>query len=428
MSFDPIALLERAYRPSAGPEAWLSENAPHIGAPLDADERGTISYFVRDFRPRPDSIEFRPGPESDLTPEAAVESVLTGSAHLSPEQVRRGALAMQRPGVHGFVETFGGMVQPAIEPLDRPVADSPALIIPTGGRDVAVVATFVARRFSVEPERRTLWERIAIHLGAACRLSAREPGPEAADVEAVLDPGGRILDARGGAKTGEARGRLGAAARRLDRARTRPLRASPLRALELWQGLFAGRWSLVDHVESDGRRVVLARRNEPAGRGPGALSRRQRQVLFYASVGWTLRQIAYALGLSSTGTVSHHLSAALRKVGVPSRAELVRLTAEAAMGGAPAGGANGGVPPAGETAGNGARAAGGAPNSGLAALTEAERRVADLAAAGWSNRRIADRRGVRPHTVANQLTSVYRKLGVRDRFELARRWSEGSAG
>lgn len=51
-------------------------------------------------------------------------------------------------------------------------------------------------------------------------------------------------------------------------------------------------------------------------------------------------------------------------------------------------------------------------------VTPAERAVLGLAAAGLSNAQIAARRGVSPRTVANQLASAFRKLGVRSRLEL----------
>ncbi len=57
--------------------------------------------------------------------------------------------------------------------------------------------------------------------------------------------------------------------------------------------------------------------------------------------------------------------------------------------------------------------------SGVEALTAAERRVADLAAEGLSNRTIAQRLYVTPKTVENQLGRVYVKLGIASRADLA---------
>ncbi|MFE0465467.1 LuxR C-terminal-related transcriptional regulator, partial [Kitasatospora sp. NPDC058965] len=54
------------------------------------------------------------------------------------------------------------------------------------------------------------------------------------------------------------------------------------------------------------------------------------------------------------------------------------------------------------------------------ALTEAERRVAELAARGLSNREVARKLYITVSTVEQHLTRVYRKLGARRRVDLAR--------
>ena len=68
------------------------------------------------------------------------------------------------------------------------------------------------------------------------------------------------------------------------------------------------------------------------------------------------------------------------------------------------------------------RAAGARPRrrqlSGVAALTPAERRVAELAAAGRMNREIAETLVVTLDTVEYHLRHVYRKLGIASRSEL----------
>jgi DNA-binding CsgD family transcriptional regulator len=58
-------------------------------------------------------------------------------------------------------------------------------------------------------------------------------------------------------------------------------------------------------------------------------------------------------------------------------------------------------------------------------LTVGERRVGDLAAAGATNREIADRLLLALRTVEIHLTSVYRKLGVNGRAHLQERFSRG---
>ena len=52
------------------------------------------------------------------------------------------------------------------------------------------------------------------------------------------------------------------------------------------------------------------------------------------------------------------------------------------------------------------------------AFTKAESEVAELALRGLSNEEMARARGVSPRTIANQIASIYRKMGVCSRREL----------
>jgi DNA-binding CsgD family transcriptional regulator len=61
----------------------------------------------------------------------------------------------------------------------------------------------------------------------------------------------------------------------------------------------------------------------------------------------------------------------------------------------------------------------GGPGPAGDALTETERRLAELAASGLSNHEVAERAFVSVKTVESNLTRVYRKLGVRSRVGLA---------
>ena len=57
--------------------------------------------------------------------------------------------------------------------------------------------------------------------------------------------------------------------------------------------------------------------------------------------------------------------------------------------------------------------------TGPGSLTAAERRVADAAAAGWTNREIAERMFLSAKTVEMHLGRVYRKLDIGSRGELS---------
>ena len=57
--------------------------------------------------------------------------------------------------------------------------------------------------------------------------------------------------------------------------------------------------------------------------------------------------------------------------------------------------------------------------SGPASLTPSERRIAELAATGQSNREIAQALFVTPKTVEYHLRNTYRKLDIQNRQALA---------
>ena len=59
-------------------------------------------------------------------------------------------------------------------------------------------------------------------------------------------------------------------------------------------------------------------------------------------------------------------------------------------------------------------------------LTESERRIAELVAAGKSNKETAATLFLSVHTVEDGLKRIYRKLDVRSRTELSRRLSSDS--
>jgi DNA-binding CsgD family transcriptional regulator len=167
---------------------------------------------------------------------------------------------------------------------------------------------------------------VAAHLASAWRL--RKLCGERAEPEAVFEVSGKLAHAEGAARERDARSSLARAVAQLDRARGRLRRTAPEEALGLWRGLVEGRWSLVDTVESDGRRLILARRNEPRVRDPRALTGRERQVLAQVVMGRSNKYIAYSLGLSAS-TVATHLDSARRKLGAGSRRELIRMFAPA---------------------------------------------------------------------------------------------------
>jgi hypothetical protein len=113
------------------------------------------------------------------------------------------------------------------------------------------------------------WGRVSAHILAGLRLKRGLPGQSTRGdvdetVEAVLTPAGRVEHATGPAKERAARERLITAGARIHKARGRLRRTDPDQAIALWRALVAGRWSLVDLFDTDGRRYLIARCNPPS--------------------------------------------------------------------------------------------------------------------------------------------------------------------
>jgi DNA-binding CsgD family transcriptional regulator len=165
---------------------------------------------------------------------------------------------------------------------------------------------------------------VGAHLSAALRLRALvRPTADDAGTEAVLSPEGKLLHATSAASSPAARRSLVEAVQASETARGRMRRSSPDEALGLWIALVQGRWTIVDSVERDGKRLLLARKNPVDGVGLLGLSRDECDVAWLAAFGHSYKYIAYELGVPMS-TVAGRLRRAMRKLRVRSRVELLQ--------------------------------------------------------------------------------------------------------
>lgn len=188
------------------------------------------------------------------------------------------------------------------------------------GRGIVVNAP-LSTSIRLNARTRRLWSRLAVHLQAGYRLR-RNLQSGSARRGAVVDPDGRVEDARADARCPSAREHLARAARSIDRARSKRGPDDAREALDLWEGLVDGQWSLVEHFERDGRRYFLAYENPCDIEDPRALTPRERQVVAHIGQGDSNKWAAYQLGIR-VGTVAKLLERALYKLGVSNRQELV---------------------------------------------------------------------------------------------------------
>jgi DNA-binding NarL/FixJ family response regulator len=293
------------------------------------------------------------------------------------------------------------------------VADVLRIVAHSGtGRGLGLTLVLDTVRNSTQTERRR-WTRCAAHIGAGLRLRAMAGQLASLDgkpIEAIFDGGGKLYHVREVAAGKNARELLRTAVRKADKARSAGGRLNADEALKAWEALIRGRWSLVDHFDSDQRRFVVAVRNDLRSLDPRGLSLRERLVVEYAGQGRSAKEIGYLLG-APAASVENSLRRAQAKLGLRSRVELTAFFAPHGLR----------AQLAEIVVGEDTLLVGATPRldeTKLAGLTSAEREVTALLIAGSTNHDIAQRRATSARTVANQVQSVFHKIGARSRGEL----------
>jgi hypothetical protein len=311
-----VSLIESAYGLDGATEPWLQKIAASACSAMesaqgamafqyDASDGGWTKIgtgaihemspeFVRDFFDQEDMPK-----ESARALTQVFTSVRFGSLRAVLNRIQAGAFSatLDRHGIDDMVGVNG------IDPSGR-----------------GCMLAIVVKKFPSSSRTEHLWQRLAAHISAGNRLrttlaALSEPNFDPTQrAEAVLTANGKVEHATGPAESRAAREALRDALVRIDKARSEQDDAR--RSVDLWRGLVAGRWSLVEHFERDGKRFYLAHKNDPELEKDRALTERERLVLGYAELGYSNKFVSYALGLS-TSTVSTLLARARKKLGVP---------------------------------------------------------------------------------------------------------------
>jgi DNA-binding CsgD family transcriptional regulator len=334
LTLDPIRAVEACYAPADDHLAW---SRGLVDALLPASDGAGLYSFALDLS---DPARLRWEPLADAGPVPDWRTSLAETQRGAPPEIVR-AIYRPAPAVDTLSRRLRALpteIQAAIRgevgPRMQGMTDCIGMTGAVHDGRWVVIAIPLRPGSTPAPRRIHQLRRIAAHVVSAWRLRRRLEEAGAEEPEAVLSPGGRVLDAAPSASDGRSRASLAEAVRRMDRARGGLRRTDPEEALSLWQGLVTGRWSLVDRVDADGRRHVLARRNEPAVRDPRALDPGERQVLAYAVLGHSLKYVGYLLGIAPS-TVATRIESARAKLGARSRRELIELFASSAPGNPP---------------------------------------------------------------------------------------------
>jgi DNA-binding NarL/FixJ family response regulator len=400
-----ITLVERAYDLAAGDDAWL--DGIHDAASPIVD-RG-FGVLVGTWQMQGTTFT-ELGDQRGSAPEG-VRRVLRGLVGQLPREVLAKNYGPHATDFIGSTEEIWPDAQQLL--VEATEAEGVVgvrdlfglLVLGNPGRNGMVLTAAAPTRVKLAPRDRVRLKRLATHLSAGLRLRLTLAAQQPPD--AVLTPDGQLVHAERAARTPSARAALVAAVRAIETSRGKLRRTSPEEALALWKGLVTGQWSLVDRIESDRRRYLVAYENPISARSPRALTRREVDVAECLIQGRSASEVAYALGLS-TGTVSRMTRDILRKLGVQRRTELASIF--------------GSIPPLRASISQEPKVSVLTPGSNAALwerLRPAERAVVTAVLEGRTPGEIARTRGVSVKTVSNQLGHVYQRFGVRGRTELA---------
>jgi DNA-binding CsgD family transcriptional regulator len=327
MKTDVLDVIQAAYRLDLGRASWL-RGVAETAHELLGSGMGLLGF---DYTVTPD-LRVDVGEVVGIAmpvPEGFVEQTRAAMAMLPPAYVER-TFTKCECTTRSEAEKADSLVAEQNRGMNEMLAQAIGVrdILMAGGMDPSGNGIYLGAWFSsvtrLALSKRRTWSRVAVHVVSALRLRKRLPGagPLTDGADAILTPAGRVDGAEGEAQESSARNALRKAVRDLEHARSSAGRRDPDGAVAQWTALVDGRWSLVDQFDSDGRRYIVAQRNDVHVAGYAELSERERQVLAYASLGHANKLIAYELGIADS-TVRVLLHRAATKLGASSRDELV---------------------------------------------------------------------------------------------------------
>jgi hypothetical protein len=301
---DVIDVIDACYRTDGDDVSWLESIARATHAALGS-QTGIFGYFYEVTN----AGVLVPGQvfgwlEADGMSQLLSEVLVDASQRFSAASVREtfgrthcvlgsqaGSRDTRQTTVEGFARHFA-------EQGWRDVLNISA-IDPTG-KGIGLGLP-LRRETRLSPTKQTTWQRVASHMVSGYRLRRRLAAAESQHREAadaILTLAGKIAHLQPLAQSPALQEALSHAALAINHAHG-PLRAEhPDAAVAGWRGLVDARWTLIDHADSDGKRFLLARRNDIDASGPTGLDARERQALAYTQLGHDEALIAYELGLS----------------------------------------------------------------------------------------------------------------------------------
>ncbi len=387
---DLIGILEAAYAAEPDDQVWARE----LGSALRSCVGGALQTGLIGLAHGDDlagaRIAFSGGTDVAWSERAMAMSPLAGG--LPPALVQ----AYFYPGTPCITaaeldKSLPAEARAAARASRQGAADAFAMFAYPQQGVAAVLWTMLETVKSLGRGERAAFQRVAAHVDSALRLRMR---PDST-VAAVLAPSGKLLDLEA-PELERIQRSFAAKVVGIEQSRRRAQRTTPS-ALDAWQALVAGKYSLIPREDGDGKRFYELVTNASGARAHARLSSDEVEVLTLAARGVSGKGAAYALGFTES-RVSTNLGQAAAKLGLRSRAELIRVAALLL----------GTV----------------SPDPAATPLSPSEREILKLLRRGLSNAEIAALRSSSRHTVANQVSSILRKTSTRSRRGLAVRGAE----
>jgi DNA-binding CsgD family transcriptional regulator len=323
MNVNWLDVIDAAYRMDGENDAWLS-SVMAAAMPMMSRDLGMVGVLYDASQP------------GAFLPQ---HIAMAGFPPIVTEELVRDVLEPSQDGAAFVQELFGGVqcalvsetfarCFPKLLATSSANAGAPDIVAINGTDPTlhgCILTANVPDQTRIDPVTHLFWSRLASHLAAAYRLrrKLRRTGTEIlGSADAILTPDARVEHAAKSAESAEARQVLSDAVRTQERLRVKSCREDPL-AVGEWKALVDASWSLVDHVDTDGKRMIVAQRNDSVAPGKPELSPREQQVLAYAALGHSNKLIAYELGLAHS-TVRVLLARASAKLGARGRQQTLK--------------------------------------------------------------------------------------------------------
>lgn len=319
-----LALIEACYDVTADYPSWCRQLVRHFAPFLSSSDAILCSVATRN----PDGTDMSTSFGTPLGEE--LETAGHGPSFLSAvlNQKRLSDLLFERAAsTVAPVATLMTELPPPLIATIRGIlparfANSLSLAGPLGDAKWLVVNCALDKTPNLTASHRTTLQKLVNHVRAGYLLR-QQLGTGTADstvaASAIYTPNGQ-LQHTSAPLSPKTTGQLATAVAQMDQARCIK-RKSTQDPSQLWSAVVAGRYSLLEVFDKDGKRHVLA--VETGLDAPVSnLTPREEEVAHLVAQGCSNKLIASKLGIA-IGTVGVHVSATLRKLGLRNRADLI---------------------------------------------------------------------------------------------------------